>query len=206
MPFTTTTRIEPQANSLIVCAGTVTCTSVLSMGSGFTVFKQFFNQNIHYQNAAGGWQKALQTILDNYHSQQEEMPAYIRIAEQDGYLGGVATVPFVAGNVGLTFETLSDSVERKKRFKEQYKAAVQGAVLDAKQLSRPLFLQPLGIGVYGWDAKEAAEIVADAIAEADPNDEVDITIPLFNPTPGSANELFKKTFIRKMSEKKRHPY
>ncbi|KTC84621.1 MULTISPECIES: hypothetical protein [Legionella] len=206
MPFATTTRIEPKENSLIVCAGTVTCSSVSAMGSGFMVFKRFFNKNIHQNNISGGWQEALQHILDSYHGGQEEMPAYVRIAQQDSYLGGVATVPFIAGGTGLTFEKISTPAEKEKRFKEQYKRAVEEAVIDAKKLRRPLFLQPLGIGVYGWDAKEAAEIVVEAVCEADPNDEVELTIPIFNPSPGSANELFKETFTAEMAKRKRQPY
>lgn len=39
MPFATTTRIEPKENSLIVCADTVTCSSISAMGSGFIMGK-----------------------------------------------------------------------------------------------------------------------------------------------------------------------
>lgn len=206
MPFATTTRIEPKQGSLIVCAGTVTCTSVAGMSSGFMVFKQFFNENIHQQNLPGGWQSALQDILDKYHSKQEEMPAYIRIAQQGNYLGGIATVPFIAGNIGLTFKEMSNAQEMKTCFKEQYKRAVEAAVKDAKNLNRPLFLQPLGIGVYGWNAKEAAEIVVAAICEADPEDQVEVTIPIFNPSPGSANDVFRQTFVGEMTQRKRQPH
>ncbi|KTD38507.1 hypothetical protein Lnau_0576 [Legionella nautarum] len=206
MPFATTTYIEPKEKSLIVCAGTVTCSNVSAMGSGFMVFKQFFNKNIHQDKVSGGWQAALQHILDSFHSGQEEMPAYVRIAQQDSYLGGIATVPFIAGGIGLTFEKLSTPAEKEKRFKEQYKKAVEEAIKDAKRLGRPLFLQPLGIGVYGWDANEAAKIVVEAVCEADPNDEVELTIPIFNPSPGSANESFRETFTAEMLKRKRQAY
>lgn len=203
MPTVTSTNLEPKKGSLIVCAGTVTCTSVASMGSGFMVFKKYFVDNIHYKDLAGGWQAALQELLDNYHQRKEEMPPYVRLAKQDNYIGGVATVPYKAGNLGLTIASSSDFKEREKNFKEQYKAAIKGAVLDAKELQRPLFLQPLGIGVYGWNAEDAARMFSEAICEADLKDQVDITIPIFNPQPGSKDELFRETLSVEMAKRGR---
>lgn len=202
MPFQTVTGIKPQKNSLIVCAGTVTCTSVSGMGAGFMVFKDFFNSNLHHANRSDGWQNALQEILDRYHHKEEKMPPYVRIAKQDSYLGGVATVPDKIGEKGLTFEKFSDTTAKEQGFKRQYEAAIKGAVLDAKELGRPLFLQPLGIGVYGWGTQEAAEMFAAAICAADPEDQVDITIPIFNANPSSKDGQFRSAFIAEMAKRR----
>ncbi|MCC5014343.1 MULTISPECIES: hypothetical protein [unclassified Legionella] len=90
MPIQTPINAKPKKNSLIVCAGTVTCHTVSSMGAGFTVFKAYFDKNLHHENRPGGWVAALQLQLDNFHQQKQEMPAYSRLARQDDYLGGVA--------------------------------------------------------------------------------------------------------------------
>lgn len=210
MPFQTPNDMTPKKNSLVVCAGTVTCSTVGEMGSGFMLFKKLFKDNGSYTNYAGGWTAELQQILDNYHSNTQAMPAYIRVAEakktvDDVLIGGVATVPVRSGNTGLGKEHYSSTEEKEDAFNKQYKSAVMQAVLDAKELDRPLFLQPLGIGVYGWDPKLAARLFAEAICEADPEDKIDITIPIYQINPGSNDQLFKETFINEMAKQRQNP-
>lgn len=200
MPIQTPINAKPQKNSLIVCAGTVTCRTVSSMGAGFTVFKEYFDKNLHHENLPGGWIAALQLQLDNFHQHKQEMPAYIRLAKQDSYLGSIATVPDKLGHKGLTFaKTITE-----QDLHAQYKEAIRGAIKDALLVQRPLFIQPLGIGVYGWDPELAATFFAEVICQADPKAELDISIPIFNPTSGSNNEKFKLRFSREM-EKNRRP-
>lgn len=200
MPIQTPINAKPKKNSLIVCAGTVTCHTVSSMGAGFTVFKTYFDKNLHHENRPGGWIAALQLQLDNFHQQKQEMPAYSRLAKQDDYLGGVATVPDQLGHKGLTFaKTLSE-----QDLQAQYKEALRGAINDALVLQRPLFIQPLGIGVYGWDPELAATFFAEVICQTDPEGKLDISIPIFNPTPGSSNKKFKLHFASEM-EKSGYP-
>ncbi|KTD22753.1 Uncharacterised protein [Legionella lansingensis] len=178
MPVQTQSYTIPaKSRSLIVCAGTVTCRNVSEMGSGFTVFKTYFNQHKHV-NGKGTWEDALNGLLAKFHRIEQEMPSYVRLAEQDGYIGGVGTVP-VRGAKGLTFKEFSNDKEREQAFIGQYKKAVRDAIADAKELQRPLYIQPLGIGVYGWDPELAATLFAETIRDADPNNEVDITIPIF---------------------------
>ncbi|MFI4918815.1 MAG: hypothetical protein ACHP65_04600 [Legionellales bacterium] len=198
MPFYTPTKAQPKQNSLIVCAGTVTCAQVSGMGSGFVVFKNQFRSNVSCNDHAGGWNNELQILLDQYHAQAASMPPYVRIAEQDGYIGGVATVPYFSGNKGLSFDEYLNMGAREEAFRSQYKLAVKQAILDAKELGRPLFLQPLGIGVYGWKPEAAAKLFAEAIMEADPKDEVDLTIPIFDPAPNSNDARFKTALAVEM--------
>jgi hypothetical protein len=205
MPFQMPTEFNPKKGSLIVCAGTVTCATVSSMGSGFLVFKGYFNQNIHHEGKVGGWEGSLQESLNKYNNRSEAMLAYIRIAKQGGYIGGVATVPYKTGARGLNFTKYSNEAERAKDFKEQYETAIKLAVLDAKKLNRPLFLQPLGIGVYGWSGQEAAELFAKAIVETDPADEVDITIPIFDTSEGSNDMQFQTRLLAEMEKRGRKP-
>jgi len=133
------------------------------------------------------------------------MPAYVRIAKQDGLVGGVATVPCKPARIGRGFSVYKDDSERDKKFEDEYRLAVKQAIIDAKQLNRPLFLQPLGIGVYGWNPKFAAALFADVIVNEDPNDEIDITIPIFSPTEGSPSFAFKTALIAEMAQRGRHP-
>lgn len=205
MPFQTPNNMQPKKNSLVVCAGTVTCSTVSQMGSGFLLFHKLFDKNCSCTNYQGGWRAELQLALDSYFKSKKAMPAYVRIASQNTFIGGVATVPVRAGNTGLNHEQLLNNSERENILKAQYKSAVQQAVLDAKSLQRPLFLQPLGIGVYGWKPKEAAHLFAEAILEADPTDEIDITVPIYQTTPGSNDQIFKEAFIDEMAKKGRNP-
>jgi hypothetical protein len=180
--------IKPQPNSLVVCAGTITCTTVVQMGSGFMLFKNLFNKKTL-------WKDSLQGILDRFHNGKEVMPSYILVAAENGYLGAVATVP-VKSTKGLGFEKFSNKIEQELAFIMQYKEAVRLAVFDAIKLNRPLFIQPLGIGVYGWEPEQAAGLFVEAIKEADPNSLVDIRIPLFDSKELSKDQRFKNEFIR----------
>ncbi|CAM2956474.1 hypothetical protein LEAN103870_10605 [Legionella anisa] len=205
MPFSTINPndVLPENNSLIVCAGTITCDKVKDMGSGFLVFKKIFNKNVHF-NSNENWQTVLNKHLKDYHSKKEPMPPYIRMAQQDGYIGGVATVP-VKNSKGLSFKKYLDNNERDKAFKEQYKQAVGQSIKDALELNRPLYIQPLGIGVYGWPPEEAAELFAKMIVENDPDDKLNITIPIFATSPTSKDKLFEKALIEELAKHQRHP-
>ncbi|WED43030.1 hypothetical protein [Legionella cardiaca] len=190
-------NLTPQDNSLIVCAGSVTCDNVSNMGSGFNVFKKYFNKNKH-ESGDKGWQEAYNELLKKYYSVTDNMPAYIRIAQQDGYIGGIATVPVYTSFRGLTF---------KEKFSEedlhaQYQQAIKGAVNDAKSLKRPLYLQPLGIGVYGWNPELAAELFAKAIIASDPNDEVEIIIPIYDQTANSNDKRFERALKKELAKQR----
>lgn len=51
---------QPPDRALIVCAGTVTCRTVADMGSGFNMFKRYFDQNKHSGSGSSkGWQEDL---------------------------------------------------------------------------------------------------------------------------------------------------
>lgn len=205
MPFFVPNSIQPPTNALVVCAGTVTCKKVSSMGAGFGLFKALFNENTSANFTKGGWQKDLQNVLDAYHSKQSPIPPYQRIAQQNGLVGGVATVAAFSSAKGVTFDTYATDIERQEGYKEQYKQAIKHAMADAKQLERPLFIQPLGIGEYGWDPKLAANLFAEIIVQLDPDDNLDITIPIFNQKKGSKDLLFKEALITRMAEFGRAP-
>ncbi|KTC76997.1 hypothetical protein [Legionella brunensis] len=191
MPICTqTTQISPSANSLIVCAGTVTCRDVKGMGAGFLVFKKFFNQDMHIEK--GKWSDHLNEILEDYHQDKKPVPPYIRIAKQDSYTGGVATVPVYSANK-----------EQQEELISQYKAAIKGAIDDAIHLQQPLYLQPLGIGVYGWPPALAAQLFAEVISEADPEDKLAITIPIHAQDPKSNDKIFEATLKQALDEKQR---
>ncbi len=171
-------------NSLLVCAGTVTAFNVDQMGSGFNVFKRFFSSDTK-------WQKALQSHLDNYFKSNQDMPVYISAGVADGRVGGIATVPVKNGNKPLRHEDKET----------QYKQAVRSAIQDAIQKKRPLYIQPLGIGVYGWPPKEAAQLFADVVEEFKEQD-LQITIPIFDQKTNSNDKIFENEFARLMHEKK----
>jgi len=173
MPITTPTKGKPSPGSLVVCAGTVTIPRVSGMGSGFNLFKEIFSMN-------SPWVATLQTHLDNHFSKNHSvsMPAYLSsIATKDELVGSVATVP--------VFNSQLDQTNR-------YEDAVRGAVKDAIKLGRPLYIQPLGIGVYGWKPEIAATLFLKVIQEEDPHDQLNITIPMFNASANSADLRFKE--------------
>ena len=144
--------IDPDSGDFFVSAGTVTVTNVEGMGSGFKKFKQYFGFN---QNPKPDWVAALQNNLDAFHQRQSVMPAFQPVKSGD-QLGGIATVPSI--NAGK-------NCDNAKAKDIQYKEAIQGAINGARTAGKPLYIQPLGIGVYGWDAEKAAELFADVIAQ-----------------------------------------
>ncbi|MBA2710224.1 MAG: hypothetical protein H0U57_06505 [Tatlockia sp.] len=186
---------KPPKGSLVVCAGTVTSFNVKHMGSGFLLFKTLFKDDLHADSSEKSWSDSLQDILNKYHEINENMPSYIRIAQQDGLIGGVATVP-LRHVKGLEYVEYANKEEMEAAFLSQYKQAVRLAILDAIKLNRPLFIQPLGIGVYGWLPEVAARLFVEAISEVDPSSKVDITIPLYDSNENSKDQQFKKEFLK----------
>jgi hypothetical protein len=205
MPFYVPDSINPPKDALVVCAGTVTCKFVSGMGAGFILFKKLFGDNLSFSNKEGGWQKELQEILDAFHGKKMPMPPYVRMAQQDGFIGGIATVAALSSAKGLGLESFKNDTERQIDFEEQYKFAIQQAIYDAQQLKRPLFIQPLGIGVYGWDPQIAAQLFAQAILSADPEDILNITIPIYDQKKGSNDIIFKEALISEMAKHGRKP-
>ena len=188
MAVLTPTRSTPKKNALVVCAGTVTENTVDKMGSGFNLFKDTFGRY-------APWTVTLQGYLDNHFNYGQLMPAYITLNNatrpQDNLLGGIATVP-----------VFSDSAEMQQLcgMKMQYENAVRGAVQAAKALGRPLYIQPLGIGAYGWDPVLAAGLFATVIQEEAPSSELDITINIHDTSEGSSDLRFRAAFHDKMLE------
>lgn len=175
MPITTRNKAKPIENSLVVCAGSVSCRTVEEMGAGFNMFKTLFAED-HL------WPTVLQQNLTAYHQQRAPMPAYQLLAEANGLRGGVATVPVYHGS-----DLHPGSVIPQE---EQYKAAVRGAVQSAQRINCPLFIQPLGIGVYGWPPEVAAALFADVFKEEDPEGILDITVNIFDIRPNSNDMRF----------------
>ena len=179
MTYLLTTNAKPPANSLVVCAGSVTCATVRSMGAGFTVFKDTFGHQ-------GSWVDRLQQHLDDHHKQIKEMPVYlasIATQDKDNLIGGIATVP--------KYTEIPDRIP-------QYKAAVRGAIREAQSLGRPLFIQPIGIGVYHWEPEKAAKLFAEVIKDEDPLGALSITIPIFDNRSKSSDMRFKAAFMQEM--------
>ncbi len=169
--------------SLVVCAGTVTVGEVANMGSGFMVFKKAFSSDNH-------WQNLLQQHLDNYFINNQDMPVYISAGEANGLIGGIATVPVKNGAKPL----------RGENEETQYKQAVRSAIQDAIGKKRPLYIQPLGIGVYNWPPKQAAQLFADVVEEFKQQD-LQITIPIFNQVTNSNDKIFENEFAILMRQK-----
>lgn len=175
---------QPKPGSLVVCAGTVTCGDVLSMGAGFLAFKATF--------PGSSWWNHLQEKLitprrlkDNLSIDKDirktiKIPSYLsNIAKNGTLIGSVATVPYLRQNNPIL---LNNEISAR----EQYKDAVRGAVKEAQQLGRPLYIQPLGIGVYGWDPELAATLFYEVFQELDIEgrkdikNKIDITIPIYD--------------------------
>ena len=189
---------RPPEKALIVCAGTVTCRSVAGMASGFNLFKHYFKQNIHsHPNSNQGWEEDLNLKLSNYHAGQN-MPLYCRIASQDSYVGGVATVACKSAR-NVCVSPTHNAQASAEELAEQYKAAVRMAIQDAISLGRPLYLQPLGIGVYGWEPIEAANLFADVFAEFQES-ELNVQIPIYNQTPGSPDRGFEAQLQARLAQ------
>ena len=178
---------KPREHALIVCAGTVTCSSVQNMSSGFQMFKTYFDKNKHSDSTnSEGWQTDLNDKLSIYHN-GGELPLYCRIAQQGTYVGGVATVASLQNpNSPITPTHLRMPQEDLEK---QYKEAVRQAIQDASQLGITLYIQPLGIGVYGWNPKLAAALFGEVLAEFQRTN-VEIEIPIFNQDENSNDRQF----------------
>lgn len=177
---------RPPEHALIVCAGTVTCSTVQEMASGFSLFKQYFDQDLPSNTESEkGWIASFNQHLTGY-KYGRKLPLYCQIARQDTYIGGIATVACIQGQYAIspTHQKLSQS-----SLEEQYKSAVREAVKDAIQLQRPLYIQPLGIGVYGWHPSLAATLFGEVLAEFQTT-AIDIHIPIYDQADHSADRQF----------------
>lgn len=175
------------SNTLVVCAGTISADSVEYMGYGFNYFKNLFG---FYGNSTPIWV----TTLNNEFSKLISVPIenrinfinpYIRLIEPNphyNYCGGVATVDMLA--VG---QDPSDAQ------KVQYKKAVKLAIIDALVLRKTLYLQPLGIGSYGWSPTLAAQLFFESYNELKREypgvSSLQIEIPIFD--SASNDGIFK---------------
>ncbi len=165
----------PPERALIVCAGTVTCRTVADMGSGFNMFKRYFDQNKHSSSESSkGWQEDLNQKLTGYQYKRP-LPLYCQIAQQGSYIGGVATVAYLQGRNHIT---PTHQRMAQEDLEEQYKAAVRLAIQDAIRLNRPLYIQPLGIGVYGWAPVLAATLFGEVLAEFQ-STALEVYIPIY---------------------------
>lgn len=178
LKFINSKNINLQTPGLLVCAGTVTCKTVESMGAGFSLFKQTF-QEIN-------WQPCLQKNLDEYFKSKTPIPVFECICVQDGLYGAVATVSCFNSNSVIDNSNLFD-IEKEKT---NYKNAVKQAIQYAEKAKIPLYIQPLGIGVYGWPFEIAANLFAEAIKEE--NASIDLNILIYAQEPGSNDQLFKE--------------
>ena len=133
-----------------------------------------------------GWEADLNQKLAIYHK-GGNLPLYCRIAQQGTYIGGVATVASLRRqNAPIT---PTHQIMTQRELEEQYKAAVREAIQDAIQLNRPLYIQPLGIGAYGWNPKLAATLFGEVLAEFKTKD-VDIAVPIFDQAENSNDRQF----------------
>lgn len=111
---------------------------------------------------------------------------YCQIAQQGSYIGGVATVACLQGRNHIT---PTHKRMAQEDLEEQYKAAVRLAVEDAIRLNRPLYIQPLGIGVYGWEPVLAATLFGEVFAEFQ-STELEVYIPIYNQNEQSKDRQF----------------
>lgn len=186
----------PEKGTIIVCAGTVTCHKVSQMGAGFSVFKKYFSDDVAYEENEKNWQAVLNHRLHDFFHDKKPMPAFQLIAKSQDYLGGVATVPYLAGKVSLDPTRSSPT---QSELEQDYLNAVKGAIETASDLERPLYLQPLGIGVYGWAGEKGGELFSQAIKLVNSDDKLTITIPLFKTEPQSNDQRFKASLKKQLS-------
>ncbi|MCA0403490.1 MAG: hypothetical protein LCH30_06770 [Proteobacteria bacterium] len=140
-----------EANALVVCAGTVTFQNVSGMGSGFSLFKSLFDYK-----SSPAWVNKLQKYIDKDYQKESKLDyPYVTLVENDSTAlsGGVATVP--------VYQKLKEKIQ-----KEDYIIAIQRAIEEAIRLKKILYIQPLGIGVYGWPAETAAQLTFDTYQKA----------------------------------------
>lgn len=159
--FTSSDLQDIPANALFVAAGTVNIDNVSEMGAGFKQFKRLFRDATDSEGNKP-WQEKMQDTLDT-HIANKTMPPYIPMAKKDRLSGGVASVP---------------RYDKTKNQDEAYKAAIKGAMDAAIQLHKPLILQPLGIGQYGWPSDLAARLTAEVIKSDPKYKQLDINIPI----------------------------
>lgn len=187
---------RPPEHALVVCAGTVTCANVEAMGSGFNLFKQYFDQDLHSNpTRSKGWIADLNQKLTGYRYGRE-LPLYCQIARQGTYIGGIATVACLKNGYPITPNQQKMS---QGDLEEQYKTAVRQAIQDAIQLQRPLYIQPLGIGVYGWEPSLAATLFGEVLAEFQ-NTIGQVLIPLYNQHEHSPDRKFAAQLLADMEK------
>lgn len=171
-------------NSLVVCAGTRHLRTVDAMSAGFNLFNDTFCKN------ENGWREELQRDLDKHHSDRGKIPAYKRYVEasdEKKLTGGIATVPKLSGSV-------KGAGEEEKL---AYQKAVKDALTDAQFLNKPLYIQPLGIGVYKWAPAVAASLFDEAIKEARADGyTLPITIPIYLNAAGSNDKSFEAALTK----------
>jgi hypothetical protein len=186
MPYETQFNATP-VKGLLVCAGTVTSENVTQMGAGFNLFKTTF------KTSRQEWEGALNLRLADFHENNADMPPYMCLVQQGELIGAVATVP-LRHSRGLKQQTKMTDEE----FKSQYKEAIRGALKDAQERKITLYIQPLGIGVYGWQPKLAASLFVEVIQEVDPMHELTVCIILFDDRANSNDQKFKAYFDKKL--------
>jgi hypothetical protein len=201
MAYRTIPSSKIQGKALLVCAGTVTCETVAGMAAGFSLFKREFRGATPYNEGYTTWEAALQKAIDEFRGQEnsEPMPAYLPVAKKGELIGGVATVPYYGTKkIGLapSIETPTDD-----QLKEQYKEAIRGALAHAKELDCPLIIQPLGIGVYGWEPRVAAQLMHEVINEVDADHSLNVSILIYDPRPNSNDIQFQNELKTLMGEK-----
>ena len=175
--------------ALLVCAGTVTVNTEPDMGAGFVVFKELFDS---YPD----WQVDHDDLLERYRRGKDLMPPFVEVRahpldQQSQLMGGIATVPDRAKGYPLHSNQQHDFYAAEL-LEAQYQAAVEAALLAAQKYNVPLFIQPLGIGEYGWEPLVAARLFHAAIQKIDPLHQLKITIPLHDVSPDSSDQQFGK--------------
>jgi hypothetical protein len=187
---------RPPEHALVVYAGTVTCANVEAMGSGFNLFKQYFDQDLHSNpTRSKGWIADLNQKLTGYRYGRK-LSLYCQIARQGTYIGGIATVACLKNGHPITPTQQKMS---QGDLEEQYKTAVRLAIQDAIQLQRPLYIQPLGIGVYGWEPSLAATLFGEVLAEFQ-NTAGQVLIPLYDQHEHSPDRKFATQLLADMEK------
>ncbi len=190
---------KPKKDDYIVCAGTVTENSVDGMSSGFDVFKTEFG---FYDDPQPPWVDAVNQKIAAYNKKSSSMPAFQEV-NYNSKSGGIATVPALHND-----GSVKNHCNTRKTADEQYKDAIRDAIAGARAASQPLYIQPLGIGVYNWPADKAALLFAEVIEEDQKkfgvSSPLDIKIPIYltnNTTTDKNNQLFYQTLTQKLQDK-----
>ena len=180
--FYDTGLVKTNPNHYVVCAGTKHLWNVGQMGAGFNVFKQMFGYN---ENSQVPWAQQLNRILQ---TGPENAPAFMDV-EYGNNKGGIASVP-----------RYDARIDQDADYKKAVREAIEGA---RKANKKDLSIQPLGIGLYGWDPERAATLFHEAIEadkKANPGNPVDIHIPIHqdrdNPEQNEKNQAFQDELTR----------